>query len=108
MILYDQKGEQTVKKVRRVLSPRLIASGFALALASFALLSSPAQAVIPDPLPTESGCQGIGSVTTYYANGQAVGHYIHWCNGVCEGSGDVTPDFNIAYLMCANPGGGEP
>ena len=97
-----------MKNVLRVVSSRLIASTFALALVSFALLSIPAQAQLSLE-PTESGCQGIGSVTTYYANGrQAVGHYIHWCNGVCEGSGTITSDFDVAYLMCANPGGGEP
>jgi hypothetical protein len=96
-----------MKNLRRVVSSRLIASAFALALVSFAVLSTPVQAQLSLE-PTEGGCQGIGSVTTYYDNGQAVGHYIHWCNSVCEGSGTITSDFDVAYLMCANPGGGEP
>jgi hypothetical protein len=87
----------------RLSSRRLLASGFALALSSFALLSTPAQAV-------KDGCMGTGSVTYYYnQNGQVVGRYSQACNStVCEGAGAITSTFDIQYLVCPPPpGGGE-
>ncbi|HEV2855981.1 MAG TPA: hypothetical protein VHC97_24550 [Thermoanaerobaculia bacterium] len=89
-----------MKNVRRIFSRRLIASGFALALSSFALLSTPAKAV--------DGCNGAGTVTYYYnKNGQVVGRYSQACNStVCEGTGAITSNFDIQYLACPPPGGG--
>ena len=86
--------------VRRIFSRRLIASGFALALSGFALLSTPAKAA--------NGCNGPGTVTVYYnRNGQEVGRYTQACNStVCEGSGAITSNFEILYLSCPPPGGG--
>ena len=88
-----------MKNVRRTLSPRLLASGFALALSGFALLSTPVQAV--------NGCNGVGTVTYYYnKNGQVVGRYSQACNStVCEGAGAITSNFDIQYLVCPPPGG---
>lgn len=85
---------------RRIFSRRLIASGFALALSGFALLSAPAKAV--------DGCNGAGTVTYYYnKNGQVVGRYSQACNStVCEGSGAITSTFDIQYLVCPPSGGG--
>lgn len=90
-----------MKNVRSVLSPRVLAAGFALALSSFALLSTPAQAV--------DGCNGTGTVTYYYnKNGQVVGQYSQPCNStVCSGGGAITSTFDIQYLVCPPPGGGE-
>lgn len=88
-----------MKNVRRTFSHRLIASGFALALSGFALLSTPAKAV--------DGCNGAGTVTYYYnKNGQVVGQYSQACNStVCEGAGAITSTFDIQYLVCPPPGG---
>ena len=85
--------------VRRIVSRRLIASGFALALSGFALLSTPAKAV--------DGCNGPGTVTIYYSKkGQEVGRYTQACNStVCEGSGAITSTFDVLYLPCPPPGG---
>jgi hypothetical protein len=91
-----------LQKVRTVLSRRVLASGFALALSSFALLSTPAQAV-------KDGCMGVGTVTYYYnQNGQQVGRYSQACNSTaCEGAGAITSTFDIQFLVCPPPGGGE-
>jgi hypothetical protein len=88
-----------LKNVRRTFAPRMIASGFALALSGFALLSTPVQAV--------NGCNGAGTVTYYYnKNGQVVGRYSQACNStVCEGAGAITSTFDIQYLVCPPPGG---
>jgi hypothetical protein len=88
-----------LKNVHRIFSRRVLASGFALALSSFALVSMPAQAV--------NGCNGVGTVTYYYnKNGQVVGRYSQACNStVCEGAGAITSTFDIQYLVCPPPGG---
>ncbi|HEY9420245.1 MAG TPA: hypothetical protein VIW92_02435 [Thermoanaerobaculia bacterium] len=88
-----------MKNVRSLFSRRVLASGFALALSSFALLSIPAQAA--------NGCNGAGTVTYYYnKNGQVVGRYSQACNStVCEGAGAITSTFDIQYLVCPPPGG---
>ena len=88
-----------MKYVRIALSRRVLASGFALALSSFALISSPVQAA--------NGCNGAGTVTYYYnKNGQVVGRYSQACNStVCEGAGAITSNFDIQYLVCPPPGG---
>ncbi len=87
----------------RVSSRRLIASGFALALSGFALLSTPA------PVQAVDGCNGAGTVTYYYnKNGQVVGQYSQPCHStVCSGGGAITSTFDIQYLVCPPPGGGE-
>jgi hypothetical protein len=89
-----------LKNVRNIFSRRLLASGFALALSSFALLSTPVQA--------KDGCMGVGTVTYYYnQNGQVVGRYSQACNStVCEGAGAITSNFSVQYLVCP-PTGGE-
>lgn len=92
-----------MKNVRGIFSRRILASGFALALSSFAVLSTPA------PVQAVNGCNGAGTVTYYYnKNGQVVGRYSQACNStVCEGAGAITSTFDIQYLVCPPPGGGE-
>lgn len=79
------------------LSRRALASGFALALSAFALLSTPIQAA--------NGCNGTGTVTVYYnKNGQEVGRYTQPCNSsVCTGAGAITANFDIQFLVCPPP-----
>jgi hypothetical protein len=91
----DSKEKYPVTK----LTHRFRLAGLGLVLSSFALLSTPVQAV--------DGCNGAGTVTYYYnKNGQVVGRYSQACNStVCEGAGAITSTFDIQYLVCPPPGG---
>lgn len=87
---------------RRALS--LIALLVVLAVGSLALLPTPLAAI------SGSGCKGTHTSTFYFSNAShttLVGSYHSNCQGVCTGSGQITPYFEIATtdVICGNPGG---
>jgi archaellum component FlaG (FlaF/FlaG flagellin family) len=87
----------------RVLSsrPALAAFSLALLLGSFAVTSQPAAA-------SGVGCSGPGTITVYYNNaGKEVGRYTESCQGVCTGSGRITDSYDVLFIPCPPPGGGE-
>lgn len=89
----------------RVLSSRSMLAAFSLALllGSFAFGPEPAAA-------SGVGCSGPGTITVYYSNvgkSKEVGRYSESCQGVCTGDGRITAYYDVFFIACPPPGGGE-
>jgi len=80
--------------------PLLLLALCLLTSMGLALLSLPAGAA------QGSGCQTTGGVTIYYNNAghtHEVGRYTSSCQGVCTGSGAITPYYDVMNFVCPPP-----
>jgi len=80
------------------LTPRSLLLGSALLLGGFALAVPPVEAV-------PSGCKGTPGITTYYSDATRktiVGNYFSSCQGVCNGSGQITQFYRFDHYICTD------
>jgi hypothetical protein len=85
-------------KLPQPLTFRAALLALALLLASFAIVSRPAEAV-------SSGCQGFQGATTYYSDSTyrtIVSTYFSSCQGVCTGSGPITKWWRFDHFVCTD------
>jgi Family of unknown function (DUF6289) len=85
-------------KLNPTFSLRAALLSFALLLASFAMVSRPAEAV---PV----ACKGTPGFTVYYSDATRktiVGSYFSGCQGGCNGSGQITNYYRFDHAICTD------